>query len=209
MSQLGILLVSSGIDSPVAAHLMLKRGVELKAVHFNNFPQPDHLSVDAVGKLIEKLQNIHKEKIKLYVVHNHANQLLIAQKVDHRLHCIICKRLMYRIAAALGKDADFLVTGENLGQVASQTLENLTILNDAVKTEVLRPLLSFDKQETVDIAKQIGTYELSCTIKEGCAFVPKHPATRAALEKVLAEESRLNIDAMVKRSVEKTSLLCV
>ena len=181
----GLLLFSAGIDSPVAAHLMQEQGVEVTGLHFNNTDN----SIERVEDLAQKLG------IKLIIIPNKHNQLYIQNKVDPRYHCVICKRFMYRVAEqlALTKGYDTLITGENLGQVASQTLKNLVVLDKAVKITVLRPLLCYDKEEIVQLAKKIGTYKISIKQKKKCPFLPKHPTTQANLQKVVEEEKLLHI----------------
>ena len=116
---------------------------------------------------------------------------------------------MYRIAEKIAEkeDADFIITGENLGQVASQTLDNLAANRKAVKTEIVRPLLSWDKQETMNLAKEIGTYEISIEKAPSCPFVPKHPATKAKLDDVLYEEKRIDIKKLIKQAISNLKLI--
>ncbi len=177
-----VILLSPGIDSPVAAYLMKRQGLELVGL---NFFTNSHKAVD---KIVKKL-GIRK----VYCI-GHKNILNeISQKTNPRYTCILCKRFMYRIAEKIAKKekAMFIITGENLGQVASQTLDNLAVLDNVTKMPILRPLLCFDKNETIKIAKQVGTYELSENRK--CLFVPRHPATKAKLKIIKQEESKLNI----------------
>ena len=177
-----VILLSPGIDSPVAAHLMKEKGLELIGL---NFFIGNHKAVDKIAEKlgIEKVFCISHKEI-LSEIKNNTNP---------KYACLLCKRVMYRIAEALAKKekAEFIVTGENLGQVASQTLDNLAVLDNAINMPILRPLLCFDKNEIIKIAKEIKTYELSENKK--CLFVPKHPTTKAKLEIVEKEESKLNI----------------
>ena len=183
-----VLLLSGGIDSPVAGWVMKQKGLEITPVHFANYPftekEPEEKSQRIVetlgfGKLI--VNDLGKEFSR------------IASLCNHRYYFVLSKRLMLREAEKTAKalGAKFLVTGENLGQVSSQTLKNLAVITKAVKTPVLRPLLAFEKQEIIDLAKKIGTYEISSG-KEHCdALGPKHPSTGVSEEKVLAEEQKL------------------
>ena len=181
-----VILLSPGIDSPVAAYLMKEKGISLIGL---NFFMDNHKAVDKIAKKLG-ISNIHhiSHKEILSEIKNNTNP---------KYTCLLCKRIMYRIAEALAKKekADFIVTGENLGQVASQTLDNLYVLDESIKTNVLRPLLCFDKNETIKIAKEIKTYELSENKK--CLFVPRHPATKAKLEIVEKEESKLDLNKIL------------
>ncbi|MBN2457955.1 hypothetical protein JXB31_02380 [Candidatus Woesearchaeota archaeon] len=182
-------LLSTGIDSPVASWLMKNQGVELTYLHLNTNPTD--------------LKKVRQIKVK--IDGNSSSELVIkdfmpdlkriAENANRRLTCVLCKRAMYREAEALAKRirAGYIVTGENLGQVASQTLENLSVLDNAVGIPVLRPLLCFDKKEAIDIARRIGTYDISVADTKGsaCRFVPQNPATRANLEAVLREERKI------------------
>jgi len=187
-----VILLSPGIDSPVAAHLMKEKGLELIGL---NFFIGNHKAVDKIAEKlgIEKVFCISHKEI-LSEIKNNTNP---------KYACLLCKRVMYRIAEALAKKekAEFIVTGENLGQVASQTLDNLAVLDNAINMPILRPLLCFDKNETIKIAKQIGTYELSENKK--CLFVPRHPATKARLEIVEKEESKLDVKKIINEAFTK------
>ena len=178
-----IILLSSGIDSPVAANLMQKQGLELIGL---NFFTTNHKAVEIIAKQL-KIDKVH------YINHNKIlNE--IKNKTNPRYTCILCKRIMYRIAEKIAKEenAKFIVTGENLGQVASQTLDNLAVLEKAIKLPILQPLLGLDKEEIVTIAKKIHTYEL--TENKKCLFVPRHPSTKAKLEIIEKEESKLDLN---------------
>ena len=207
----GLLLISSGIDSPVAGYLMIKKGVEIIAVHFNNLKEEDDKSLRTTKRLVKKLSQIANKRIKLYIIQNHKNQRQIMDNTNRRFQCVLCKRLMYRIAERIAKKekCDFLITGENLGQVASQTLDNLRVLDYATKMIVLRPLLCNDKNDTIKIARQIGTYEISIEHRDTCAFVPKRPLTKAKLERVRMQEERLNIQRMIDDSIRNAEKIRV
>ena len=187
-----VILLSPGIDSPVAAHLMKEKGLNLIGL---NFFIGNHKAVDKIAEKlgIEKVFCISHKEI-LSEIKNNTNP---------KYACLLCKRVMYRIAEALAKKekAEFIVTGENLGQVASQTLDNLAVFDNAINMPILRPLLCFDKNETIKIAKQIGTYELSENKK--CLFVPRHPATKARLEIVEKEESKLDVKKIINEAFTK------
>ncbi len=181
-----VILLSPGIDSPVAAHLMKEKGLELIGL---NFFMDNHNAVDKIAKKlgIKKVHYISHKEILTQIKNN----------TNPKYTCLLCKRMMYRIAENLAKkeNAKFIVTGENLGQVASQTLDNLAVLDNAVNTPILRPLLCFDKNEIIDIAKNISTYGLSENKK--CLFVPRHPSTKAKLEIIEKEEPELDIKSII------------
>lgn len=197
----GLLLVSSGIDSPVAGYLMKKRDVEVIAVHFDNSPYSSEKSLEKTKKLIKKI-GIKK----LYV----APLGKVVQKeltqIYRRFQCVLCRRMMFRIAERIAEKerCDFLITGENLGQVASQTIENLTTAMQAVKIPIVRPLLTNDKNETVAIARKIGTYEISIEKDTPCKLAPTQPHTKAPLDRILAKETVLNIPELISISIKNS-----
>jgi len=196
----GLLLISGGLDSPVAGWIMNKQ-MELYSVHFSGEP---FVNKEAENKA-NALAKIAGCK-RFLVVPFGKIQEDITNHCEHRLYYIITKRLMLMIAEKLAQkyNCDYLITGDSLGQVGSQTLSNLTNITRAAKMEVLRPLLSYDKNETIELAKKIGTYELS-TGPEMCSLLgPKHPATKSSIENLEKEESRLKIDALIKNALENT-----
>ena len=195
-----ILLLSGGIDSPVAGYLMKQRGVELIGLHL--ITQKTH------DKKIEELAK--KISItKLFIINISELQKTYMLTCNTRFQCLFCKRTMLRLAEQLAKKekADFIVTGESLGQVASQTLTNLTVLDKAVKMTIARPLLSFDKEETIKIARDIGTYDISTQKEPPCAFLPTNPSTRAKLEKVEIEEQKLDISSMLNNALDDAEMI--
>ncbi len=199
-----ILLLSGGIDSPVAAYLMQKKGLELTALHFYNKHLADINTVEKCTTLCQKL-NISK----LYIIPFDEQQAEIVKKCAHRYYYILQRRLMLRIAEALAQkeNARFLVTGDNLGQVASQTLSNMTTIQRAVKIQILRPLLCFDKNETIKIARQINTYEISKGPEVCCLLGPKHPATQSKPEVIEAEEKRIDINNLLTISLNQIGVI--
>jgi len=181
----GILLISSGIDSPVAGKLMMEKDVEIIGLHFFM----DKKNLEKTKMLAEKMG------IKLFIVDHNKAQLAIKENCNNRFQCILCKRMMYRIAENFAKEqkADFIVTGENLSQVASQTLSNMRTLDNAVKIKVLRPLLTMDKQEIIDLSKKYGFYNISILKSPSCPYLPSKPATRSEIHKIIEEEEKLSI----------------
>lgn len=193
-------LISGGIDSPVATYLMLKKGVEVIGVHMDNRPFTDDKTIEKFLELIKHLEKISNRKIKTYIIPHGNAQMEFAKNCKRKLQCVLCKRMMYRIAAEIAKKevADAIITGESLGQVASQTLINLEVEGQAIEIPILRPLIGFDKVDTIRIARDIETYEISTIPALSCRIVPKKPATQAKLEEVLAEEEKVDIDSILK-----------
>jgi tRNA uracil 4-sulfurtransferase len=200
----GILLLSGGIDSPVAGYLMLRQGVDVVALHMDARPHTDDAGFRKAVKLAERVGEAAGKEVRLYCAPNAAFHEAVARECRGKLHCILCKRFMYRVAEGIaGKEAaDFIITGESLGQVASQTLDNLTVLGAASRIPVIRPLIGFDKEDTIKIARDIGTFELSSMKSGGCPFVPALPSTKARADEVLKEEGKIGLLDMVRQSVE-------
>ena len=200
-----VTLLSGGIDSPVAAHMMLARGAEMLAVHMDNRPYGglEH-QLTKVRQLAGRLEHIHGRRMRLFVAPHGGSHAAIMEKCKPNLHCVLCRRLMLRVAGELGRreGASAIVTGESLGQVASQTLTNIATEFPAAPLPILRPLIGLDKQEIVEMAKSIGTYELSIQPGGCCTAVPQRPATKASIRLVDEEERKLDIPAMVKASLD-------
>lgn len=199
-------LISGGIDSPVAAYRMMQRGCRLIYVHFHSAPYLDKSSQEKVRELV-KLLTRHQFSSRLYLVPFGEIQRQIVAAVLRPLRVVLYRRMMLRIAEAIAKreKASALVTGESLAQVASQTLANLAVIEKAATFPILRPLVGMDKQEIVDQARRIGTFETSVIPDQDCCqlFVPRHPATNAKLGDVENAESRLDIAALTQLGVEK------
>jgi len=193
------LLLSGGIDSPVAGWSAMRRGCTLSAIYFHSFPFTGDRTKEKVLDLARKLAVWHGP-LKLHVVHFTEVQKALRAAGPAELAVVLYRRMMMRaasrIAAAEGGKA--LVTGENLGQVASQTLDNLAVIEEAAGLPVLRPLVTFDKSEIIERAEKIGTYELSIQPYDDCCslFVPRHPATRARLIDVQRAEAGVDVGAM-------------
>jgi len=202
-------LISGGIDSPVAAYLMARRGVELVAVHLDNRPFTDEKNIAKAAKLVDRLGELAGRPVRAYVVPHGPNHVAFARNCRRNLHCLFCRRMMYRIGERLAREegADGILTGENLGQVASQTLRNLEVVSQAVKVPVVRPLIGLDKVEIIGIARRIGTYGISTLPGLCCTIVPEKPATAARLGEVIAEEGKVPIDALVEESLEGMDVL--
>jgi len=191
-------LLSGGFDSPVAIYLM-KNKLEIDAIHFSLEPLTDN-EAEKKSKKVAKILGVRK----LYVVNHTKQQTEIAEKCDHRYYHILVRRLMLRTAEKLAKKLKcrFLIDGCSIGQVSSQTLSNLSVISKAVDVEILRPLLCYDKQEIIDLAKEIGTYEISKG-PETCNIIgPKNPATKSNLNFIQREESKVDVDEMISDAIE-------
>ena len=195
----GVLLLSGGFDSPGAGALMARQGFDLVAAHFSLEPITDDASSVKSRKLVEILGFP-----TLYVVRVGEAFAEVAHACNRRFYFVLTKRLMVRLGDAIAdrEGAEVLVTGENLGQVSSQTLANLKAIDAAARRPVLRPLIGLDKQEIVDRAKGLGTYEVSKGPEICDLLGPPKPATQARLEQILAEETKLDIAALVARCLE-------
>ena len=202
-------LLSSGIDSPVAAYKIMKRGVHLVFVHFHSQPYTDRNSQRNTEDLVRILTH-YQFRSDLYLVPFVEIQRRIMAGALPAYRVVLYRRLMFRIAEAIAvrEGAQALVTGENVGQVASQTLSNLRAIEEVTPLPVLRPLSGDDKQEIVAEAKRIGTYETSIEpYQDSCSvFVPKHPTTRADLETVRKLEAQLDLDALIEQTLSATEV---
>ncbi len=201
----GVILLSGGIDSPVAAYMMAKRGLALEAVYFHSHPYTTELAKKKVIDLAARLTK-YCGPIKLHIVNFTKTQMEIYEKCPHAQLTIIMRRVMMMVAQRIANEigAGALITGESLGQVASQTLESLAVTNSSVQLPVFRPLIGMDKHEVIDIAKKIDTYETSILPYEDCCtvFVAKHPQTRPRLENILESEQVIDIGEMVKECMK-------
>ena len=196
-----VALISGGIDSPVGAYRMMQRGCRLIFVHFHSAPYLDQTSQQKVRQLVTELTRCQFQS-RLYLIPFGEIQRQIVSSVARPLRVILYRRMMLRIAEQVARreKCQALITGESLAQVASQTLENMAVIQQAAQLPVLRPLVGMDKQEIIDQARRIGTYEISSIPDQDCCqlFVPKHPATRARLVDVEQDESRLDIEALIR-----------
>lgn len=195
-----VVLLSDGIDSPVACHMALEQGYEVIALTFDNYPFSSPVNVNLAKRILMKLAEDHDAIIKYYVMRNGQNLRNIIGALSERSKsytCVLCKRAMIKLANEVAdiEGADFIVTGENLGQVASQTLDNMIVISTASKRHIIRPLICMDKLEIESIAKDIGTYEISTEKKPGCQAVPKHPQTRA--DRLQVEEMEKDIELIM------------
>ena len=207
-----MLLLSGGLDSPVAGWMIGKRGVEIEAVHFYSYPYTSERAKEKVIDLARILCE-YCYKINLYVVPFTDIQLEINEKCPHEQSTIIMRRAMMKIAEKIAKKtgANALITGESIGQVASQTIESLAVTNESVDLPVFRPLIGMDKNEVVILAKKINTYETSILPYEDCCtvFVPKHPNTKPKLERIIMSEKKADLENLMKKAIEDTEMLTI
>ncbi len=204
------LLLSGGIDSPVAGWMMGKRGVEIEAVHFYSYPYTSERAKQKVVDLAQILSQ-YCGKFKLHVVPFTEIQLAINDNCPEDQLTIIMRRIMMRIAEIIARKTNSmaLITGESMGQVASQTMQSLYCTDSAVNMPVFRPLIGMDKVEVIDIARKIDTFETSILPYEDCCtvFVAKHPQTKPKLEKIMKSEAAVDFEPLIERAVEATEII--
>lgn len=204
-----MLMLSGGIDSPVAGYLMARRGVELNCVYYHSHPYTSERAKDKVKELAKILAG-YTGKVNLNVVPFTEIQMAIIEKCKEDELTIIMRRFMMRVACKLAEKhkVQSVSTGESIGQVASQTMEGLIVSTDCADRPIFRPLVTMDKEDIMDIAREIGTYETSILPYEDCCtiFVPKHPKTKPRLDDMRKSESVLDIDALVDKAIEETEV---
>ena len=200
----GLVLLSGGIDSPVAAFLMAKRGMTIETIHFHSYPYTSQRAKKKVEDLL-KIISSYIGDTKMYVVNLLPIQEEIVKNCPKDETTLLVRRFMMKIAEKVAKEKDdmMLITGEDLGQVASQTAEALVVTDAAVDIPVMRPLIAMDKIDIMDIAKEIGTYNKSIEPYEDCCtvFLPKHPVTKPKLKNILQSENRLDTDKLIDDAI--------
>lgn len=201
----GLLMLSGGIDSPVAGYLALKRGVNVECLYFQS---PPHTSPEAKNKVI-KLSNIINEysgNVKLHVVPFTKIQEAIYQNCPSEYNITIMRRMMYRIAEKYAKKikCEIIINGESVGQVASQTITSMSVINNVTNMPIIRPVACLDKLEIIDIAKKIGTYETSILPFEDCCtiFLPRHPVINPSLDKCLLYEKTFDYNTLIDETID-------
>lgn len=207
----GVLLLSGGIDSPVAGYMIAKRGVKLDAVYFHSPPYTSDRAKDKVIKL-SKILSQYTGTIKLHIINFTDIQLNIYEKCPHDELTIIMRRIMMRIAQKIAESVNALslITGESIGQVASQTTSAIYTTDASVNMPIFRPLIGFDKEEIIKIAEKIGTFETSILPYEDCCtiFVAKHPVTNPKLERILKSELALeNINELIEKAIKEQEVI--
>lgn len=202
----GLLLLSGGIDSPVAGWSALKRGMTIDAIYFHSPPYTGERAKEKVIELAQILSK-HSGRIKLYLSHFTDIQIGIQKNCPAKYNITIMRRIMFQIADRITRKNNYLalITGESIGQVASQTLESMQVINAVTNLPIIRPLITMDKTEIIDIARKIGTYETSILPYEDCCtlFVPKHPVTKPKLSDTINAEAKLDTEELLNQAMEK------
>ena len=200
-----LLLLSGGIDSPVSGWMTARRGVEIKALHFHSYPFTSHQAVDKVKKLTGVLSG-YCGPIDFHSVNLLSFQQAIAEICPEEQGTILARRMMTRVGELIAFETgcDALITGESLGQVASQTIQSLRVTNECVNLPIIRPLIAMDKRDIIEIARKIGTYEISIQPYEDCCtiFLPEKPVTKPRIQDILKSESLVNMEESVKKLME-------
>ena len=206
----GLLMLSGGIDSPVAGYMAIKRGVKLECIYYES---PPHTSVEAKNKVIELARKLSKynNDIKLHVIKFTDIQQEIYKNCPHEYLVTLMRRMMYRIAERIARNSNckILVNGESIGQVASQTLTSMNVINEVVKIPVIRPVACFDKLEIIDIAKKIDTYETSILPFEDCCtiFVPEHPVINPTISEAEEYEKLLPYEDLIYSAIKNHEVI--
>ena len=203
-----VALISGGIDSPVASYIMSKMGADVILLHMDNGIYAGE-DVDKVVKLSKRLEEVTGKKFPVYVLNHEINQTMIKERCEHSYQCVMCKRTMQHVAREFAKKhgCSGIIMGDSLGQVASQTLRNIRAEGAELNFPIVRPLIGMDKNEIIDIAKEIGTYDISIIQTGGCGVVPLKPITEARVDKVLELQSKLDFEKMVADCVESARLI--
>ncbi|CDG01298.1 Putative Probable tRNA sulfurtransferase [Clostridium chauvoei JF4335] len=205
-----MLMLSGGIDSPVAGYLMARRGVELNCIYYHSHPYTSERAKEKVKELA-KILATYTEKVNLYIVPFTEIQMAIINGCPEDELTIIMRRFMMRVACSVAEDKGIqsVSSGESIGQVASQTMEGLMVSNDCADRPVFRPLIAMDKSDIMDIAREIGTYETSILPYEDCCtiFVPKHPKTKPRVDLIRKSEEVLDVDSLVRKAVDEMELV--
>lgn len=203
-----ISLISGGIDSPVATYLAMAEGFDIVAVHFFNYPFTDSKPKDNALDALEQIAKKTGKTIKVYIVPHGESLSKIAQTCERKIGCVLCRRMMFKISSLIAKEEGCvgIVTGESLGQVASQTLHNLNTEFHSANIPIIRPLLAMDKIDIEKIARDIGTFKISTRPSLCCTITPKKPATKAVREKAEHEESKLEMNELIKEAIDKMEI---
>ena len=206
----GMLMLSGGIDSPIAGYLAMKRGIRIEGVYFDS---PPHTSIDAKNKVLElaSILSSYSGYVKLHVIHFTEIQEAIYRYCPKEYMITIMRRMMYRIAEKLAhkNNCKAIINGESVGQVASQTLTSMAAINEVIKMPVLRPVCCYDKIEIIDLAKRIGTYDVSIRPFQDCCtiFVPEHPVINPEIEKAREYEQAFDFETLINEAVKNDEVI--
>ena len=205
-------MLSGGIDSPVAAYLLMKRGLRIECIHFASPPYTNIGVIEKLKDLLAKL-NIYQESIRLNVIPFTKIQEKIYEVSDESYAITIMRRMMFRLASELAKRRNCMAfsSGESIGQVASQTLESMNVINEVTNMPVIRPLVATDKLDIIELARKIDTYEISIRPFEDCCtiFAPKNPKTKPSLEKAKEYEAKFDYESMIKEALDNIEVIYV
>ena len=208
----GLLMLSGGIDSPVAGYLAMKRGIKIECIYFESPPHTSPQAKEKVKKLVSKL-NTYEPSIKLHIINFTEIQEAIYKNINPEYMITIMRRMMYRISEKVMHERNCLtlINGESVGQVASQTLTSMTVINNVTNVPVIRPVACLDKLEIIDIAKKIDTYETSILPYEDCCtiFLPKHPVINPSLDKAIEYEQNINYQNMIEKAVKEREIITI
>ena len=208
----GLLMLSGGIDSPVAGYMAMKRGVKIECIYFESPPHTSEMALNKVKKLVKKLTKFEPE-ITLHIINFTNIQEEIYKNCDPNYMITIMRRMMYRISEEMMKRRKclILINGESIGQVASQTLTSMSTINNVTNVPVIRPLACFDKLEIIKIAKDIDTYDISTLPYEDCCtiFLPRHPVINPKLTKAIEEEQKINYEKLIEETVNNANTIVI
>lgn len=208
----GLLMLSGGIDSPVAGYMAMKRGVKIECIYFESPPHTSEMALNKVKKLVKKLTKFEPE-ITLHIINFTNIQEEIYKNCDPNYMITIMRRMMYRISEEMMKRRKclILINGESIGQVASQTLTSMSTINNVTNVPVIRPLACFDKLEIIKIAKDIDTYDISTLPYEDCCtiFLPRHPVINPKLTKAIEEEQKINYEKLIEETVSNVNTIVI
>lgn len=208
----GLLMLSGGIDSPVAGYMAMKRGVKIECIYFESPPHTSEMALNKVKKLVKKLTKFEPE-ITLHIINFTNIQEEIYKNCDPNYMITIMRRMMYRISEEIMKRRKclILINGESIGQVASQTLTSMSTINNVTNVPVIRPLACFDKLEIIKIAKDIDTYDISTLPYEDCCtiFLPRHPVINPKLTKAIEEEQKINYKKFIEEAVDNANTVVI
>lgn len=205
-----ISLLSGGLDSPIASYLMMKKDFAPVFISFLTSDDEESSMKNKVIRIVKELSQYTKHDIKLYLINHDFNLDLFKERCERKLTCILCKRLMIRIAKEIGKleKTNIIVTGDILGEQASQTLDNLYAYNNLLRDYIiLRPLIGRDKLEVIQLNEEIGLYEITSKSTAGCQYNPQYPETHAKPGEVKNEEKLIEIDDLINKSIERAEIL--
>lgn len=199
-----IALISGGKDSPLATYQIARKGFKVVGLHYENFPYTTEENERRAEKIIKRLDRLLDQKLEVYFVPHGHILTSILKNCPRRLTCVLCRRMMFRVAEEIAKNlgAEGIVTGEALGQHASQTLKNLTVSDSAVEIPILRPLLGYNKNKIVKLGKKLGLFGNGMKTATCCTATPEHPSVQSSLKKVKKVEEKLDIEALIQESVE-------